>query len=164
MNLIYSHLFLALATFLTGLYVYLSKQEFRFKNPFVMGYIHLHLLTAITGLFLGEFDISRFSPFQWLSVITIGSYILCIRRIIQKNYYKAHFPMLGAYLGLCIAFAGALHPDRLTGYRFWTKFLNMSSAQASNYWIAMMVLVTVPCLGFMVYYNIKEFKLSKNKI
>jgi uncharacterized membrane protein len=163
MSLIYIHLFLALTTFLTGLFVFISKQKFSLQNHLVMGYIHLHLLTAITGLFLGVLDITRFSPFQWLSVITIGSYILCIRRIIQKSYYKAQFPMLGAYLGLCIAFAGALHPERLTGYRFWIKFLNMSQDQANSYWIALMILVTIPCLGLMLYYNIKEFKPSRSK-
>lgn len=163
MTLVYTHLFFSLTTFLLGLFVFISKQSFSFKNPIVMGYIHIHLLTAITGLFLGDKDIARFSPFQWLSVITIGSYVLCVNRIVKKQYLKAAYPMLGAYLGLCIAFAGALHPERLTGYRLWTKTLNLTTVQANNSWTTLMIVVTIPCLICMIYFNVIEFKNRKNK-
>ncbi len=162
LTLINTHLYLALATFATGLFVYLTKKQFSFGNPFVMIYIHLHLITAITGLFIGDFDIVKFSLFQWLSVLTIVSYILSITRITKGQLEAAKFPMLGAYLGLCIAFAGALNPGRIAGFRFWIKTLKLNITDANNYWTILMVAVTIPCMLAIIYYNIIEFRTRKS--
>jgi uncharacterized membrane protein len=158
---LYTHLYLSLATFLVGLFVYISRQKFGFKNPIAMIYIHLHLLTAITGFFIGELDITRFSPFQWLSIITVISYILSVSRIFKGQFEKATYPMLGAYFGLCIAFAGALYPERLAGNRFWTKFLHLTEQQALSSWVVLMVLITIPCSVGIIYYNVIEFRKRK---
>jgi uncharacterized membrane protein len=156
--LLYSHLIIALLTFLFGFYVFARKLTFSFENPFVIIYINLHLATAATGLFIGDLDVTKFSPFQWLSVITIIAYIQSFRRIYTKKFERARIPMFGAYLGLCIAFAGALHPNRITGYRLWRSFLGLNSQDANQYWSILMIGVSVP-LGFaLVYYNIKELK------
>jgi uncharacterized membrane protein len=159
---LYTHLYLALTTFLVGAFIYISRQKFWFKNPFVMFYMHLHLLTAITGLFIGELNIARFSLFQWLSIITILSYLGSMTRIFKGRFEKAKYPMLGAYFGLCIAFAGALHPDRLSGSRLWTNFLRLNEQQALTSWSVLMVLVSVPCLVAIAYYNIIEFRQIKD--
>jgi uncharacterized membrane protein len=157
--LIYTHLCFALITFVIGLIVFARKLEFRFDNKMVVGYMSVHLATAISGIFIGDFDITRFSLFQWLSVLTIYSYIGSTRRMYVGNFEMASYPMLGAYLGLCIAFAGALHPSRLAGFRLWNSLLNLNDSNANQYWSILMIAVTIPCGIAIIYYNIRVFKM-----
>jgi uncharacterized membrane protein len=159
--LLYTHLCVALITFVLGLIVYIRRLEFRFDNKMVVTYMGFHLVTAISGLLIGEMDIIKFSPFQWLSILTIFSYIGSSKRMYDGNFKMASYPMLGAYLGLCIAFAGALHPSRLAGFRLWNSLLNLNDTNANQYWSILMLAVTIPCGTALIYYNIRVFRMLK---
>ena len=47
--------------------------------------------------------------------------------------------MFPPYVGLCIAFVGTLHPERLLGYRFFVKGLQLDVQLATNIWIFAMI-------------------------
>jgi uncharacterized membrane protein len=72
------------------------------------------LITAITGLFLRS-SFEPISPFKVLSIITIFAFSRTIYLISKKEFVIARRTMLGAFIGLIIAFVGTLYLYRLFG-------------------------------------------------
>ncbi len=135
--LIFIHAFFAFGTLIMGPLVFLQYNRKVWESSLIWFYLIAHFLTAITGLFFG--NIAEISPFKILALITIINFGITAFRLQQKNYAKARTTMFPAYVGLCIAFIGTLHPERILGHRFFIQGFKIDSTLATNIWILMMI-------------------------
>ena len=141
MCLIWTHALLAFTTLFSGAFVYFSKKPNIWSANSIWFYLLAHLGTAFTGFFFGRWN--EFSPFKALAVLTIFAFIRTTYFIKLQNYNRARRVMIGAYFGLCIAFIGTLHPERILGFRFFVETLHIDFDLAQNIWMGAMVLAIV---------------------
>jgi uncharacterized membrane protein len=144
------HAFFAFWTLTAGFSIYISKEESLWSKPKIWLYLIPHLITAITGLYLRS-SFEPISPFKVLSVITIFAFIRTVYLIYKKESTKARRTMLGAYIGLVIAFVGTLHPDRLFGDILFGQFIKLSFELAQWIWIGLMIVSTVGGIIFGIW-------------
>lgn len=150
LNITSIHAFFAFWTLISGFFVY-AQRELLWSKGQIWLYLIPHLITAITGLFLRS-SFQPISPFKVLSVITIIAFCISIFRIYQNNYIKARKNMLGAFVGLCIAFVGTLYPERLFGGILFEK---VSFDIALWIWIGLMIVTSVGGILFAIFHQKK---------
>jgi uncharacterized membrane protein len=143
------HVFFAFWTLIAGMLVYVSKEKLLWSKPKIWLYLIPHLITAITGLFLHS-SFEPISPFKVLSIITIFAFVRTIYLISKKEYVKSRSNMVGAYIGLIIAFVGTLHPDRLFGDFISGQILKINFDFALWIWIGLMITVSIGGIIFGV--------------
>ena len=126
------HTIFAFWTLISGFLVFISSDQKIWGKSRIWLYTVPHLLTAITGLLMGQ--LTSISPFKVLSALTIYNFIRAWILINKGEYTRARANMLGAYVGLCIAFIGTLHPYRLLGSIFLIDTLGFDVDLATNIW------------------------------
>lgn len=144
------HAFFAFWTLTAGFSIYISKEELLWSKHKIWLYLIPHLITAITGLFLRS-SFEPISPFKVLSIITILAFARMVYLILKNEFVRARRTMLGAYIGLIIAFVGTLHPDRLFGDMLFGQFIKLSFELAQWIWIGLMVVTTLGGIIFGIW-------------
>ncbi len=155
-TIIFIHAFFAFATLISGVFVYSAKDSILWQKPTLWLYLLPHLITAITGLSFGS--LFEFSPFRVLSLLTIVTFARVVYCISKQKFDTAKAKMFPAFVGLCIAFVGTLHPERLLGYRFLVKGLGFSVDSGEKVWIAMMLIAVVVAIMVAIQSVLKKRK------
>ena len=158
MLIISLHAFFAFWTLISGIWVYLRSNTSVWSKNRIWFYLIPHLITAISGLFLKS-GFKPISPFYVLSVVTILVFISAVFMLSKQNWSGVRRRMLGAYIGLTIAFVGTLHPNRLFGDIVWSEWFKLSFDYALWIWIFLMILTSVGGIIFGIY-DKKNLKLS----
>jgi uncharacterized membrane protein len=142
LSLTFLHAFFAFWTMISGLLVYINRDKDLWSESKIYLYLIPHLITAITGLFMRS-SFEPISPFKVLSVITLFAFIRTVYLINKKEFVTSRRNMLGAYIGLTIAFVGTLHPERLFGDMLFGQYLNTGLDLALQIWIALMIVTSI---------------------
>jgi uncharacterized membrane protein len=142
LSLTFVHAFFAFWTMISGLLVYINRDKDLWSESKIYLYLIPHLITAITGLFLRS-SFEPISPFKVLSVVTIFGFVWTVYLISKKEFVRSRSNMLGAYIGLIIAFVGTLHPERLFGDMLFGQYLNMGLDLALQIWITLMIVTSI---------------------
>lgn len=156
--LIFIHAFFAFSTLIMGPSVFLKYNRKIWAAKLVWIYLIAHFLTAITAFTFG--DITEISPFKILAVLTIFNFATTCYFLQNDNFQKARQKMFPPYIGLCIAFVGTLHPERLLGYRFFIKGLQLNIGLATNIWIFAMIFSAIAAT-IVAINNYKSNRKSK---
>ena len=153
------HAFFAFATLISGVFVYTQKDSKLWQTPRIWLYLIPHLITAITGLFFGKFN--QISIFKALAILTIFQFIRILFLMNKKDFDKPKFIMFGAYVGLCIAFVGTLHPERLLGNSLFVESLNLSVESSEKIWIVAMILSGITAIILAISSIENRIKIKK---
>ena len=135
--LIQFHAFFAFSTLIMGPLVFRKNNSKIWEKSTIWFYLIAHLITAFTGLFFSAFN--EITPFKLLAVLTIINFSTATIYLSKKNFEKAKRNMFPPYIGLCIAFVGTLHPERLLGYKFFISGLKLDLSFASSLWAFLMI-------------------------
>jgi uncharacterized membrane protein len=146
-SLTFVHAFFAFWTLTAGILVYVSKEKLLWSKPKIWLYLIPHLVTAITGLFLRS-SFEPISPFKVLSIVTILAFAWIFYLLYKKEFVRSRRTMLGAYIGLTIAFVGTLHPERLFGDILFGQYLSIGLDLALQIWITLMILTSIGGITF----------------
>ncbi len=114
------------------------------------------IIAAITGIFL---NLSSFSPFHILSIVVlttipIGVYQLLVNDDFQNFNRQVWFN----FLGLNLAFVGALYPTRYIGYMMWGHVEELTGMNPSLSFVGFFVILCGALLtvAYLVYKTVRE--------
>jgi hypothetical protein len=158
-NLILPHVILTFSSFFIGLSIFFFSSK-KFEDIKVASYWFsgLLFLAAITGVLLNTSD---FTPFHFLSVVTMVTLPLAFYHLTQNNLFKYMSGLFFNFCGLTIAMTGAMEPHRTIGYRLFNKTLGINLDLAENIFIGLIIGVTIIASIFVILVITKRFKLLK---
>lgn len=107
------HLVAALAAFGLGAVMHWRAKGTPSHRAIGRVWVALMLVTAISSLW-----IPRFLTFSWIHILTGAALLALVNAMLAiraGNVERHRRSMIGAYVGLCGAFVGALVPGRLVG-------------------------------------------------
>jgi uncharacterized membrane protein len=145
MYLVIFHIISTLSSMIIGYYlIVFSRRTLESQKYLSLALAGLYICSAISGIFL---NLETFSPFHILAIITLSTTPVAVYRYFNGKFKAFNRSMLYNFIGLNIAFAGALAPNRTLGYRFWKLGLHLDTTMALNsfyvFLSAMMVIATV---------------------
>jgi hypothetical protein len=158
-NLILPHVILTFSSFFIGLAIFFFSSK-KFEDIKIASYIFsgLLFLAAITGMLLNTSD---FTPFHFLSVVTIVTLPIAFYHLYKNNQLRYMRGLFFNYLGLTIAMIGATEPHRTLGYRMFNKGLGIDIDTSEKIFFVLLIAAMINATIFAILVLTKRFKLLK---
>jgi hypothetical protein len=148
---LFTHIFFTLISMILGYYLFLfSKKTLNLQISTTFVLCFSLVISAITGIMLNT---TTFSPFHILAIVTLTTTPLALVNLYRKNYLDFKRGIFFNFLGLNLAFVGALEPDRYLGSKLWNPIqlaLGWDSFVVGHIWFGILIL-SVLYVIFLVY-------------
>jgi uncharacterized membrane protein len=165
MMLLFIHILTTLSSLIIGYYIFLISKRSTVDERFISFFLcAILVVSAVTGILL---NLVTFSPFHILSAVTIITIPLALVNFIQAKYERYIRGIFYNFLGLNIAFIGALEPSRYLGYKFWKigrDLFGFSQVLTQDLFLIMLVGVAVFAIVMFVKALLKPSLIYRKKI
>jgi uncharacterized membrane protein len=155
--MLFTHITATLLSIILGYYLFVfSGQPIQTNKPLVYIFGCLLIISAFTGILLNTYS---FSPFHILAIVTITTIPLAMYNLFKSQFLQFKRGLFYNFLGLNLAFCGALEPTRYLGRRLWKPLestFGLSREFSSTAFTILFVLSMILAIYFVIQANRKS--------